>query len=433
MNDDSSRRRLIDTAVGIDAAAKLPGESLFRNARGEWDRRKFLGAVLGGSTAIFGLAIPEAAYAGQVVHNVEAGRHEDFTRYVLNLSGPVDYKAFTLDHPDRAVIDISHARLDDSHVPSAPSGSVVRDLRIGVRHGYDLRLVFDLKAGVQPRVIVLPPGGGSGYRLVIDLPHDKGTTLVAKDQQDPDSLPHAQASHTFRDLVVAIDPGHGGKDPGAIGHRGTKEKHIALDIARRLQKMVAATPGLRPVMTRDSDRYIHLRGRTAIARRHKADLFISIHSDAFRLTSARGASVFCLSRGGASSEAARWMANRENEADFVGGASIADHDQDVASVLLDLAQTKTIENSLDFGGRVLGQISDVAQLHSKRVQQAGFVVLKSPDIPSILVESAFISNPAEEAKLRTARYQQEIAKSIFKGINGYYASRAPEGTRYAML
>jgi len=427
MTDDSSRRNI------VSSDSRITGLSPFRNERGEWDRRKFLGAVLGGSTAIFGLATPIGAYAGQVVHAVDTGRHQDFTRYVLNVSGPVDYKSFALEHPARAVIDVTHTRLDTHDLPNPPSGSVVKDLRIGVRHGYDLRLVFDLKAAVHPRVLLLPPGDGAGYRLVIDLPHQKGTTLVAKDQQDPDSLPHARANHTFRDLVVAIDPGHGGKDPGAIGHRGTKEKHIALDIARRLHKMVGSTPGLRSIMTRDSDRYIHLRGRTAIARRHKADLFISIHSDAFRLTSARGASVFCLSRGGATSEAARWMANRENEADFVGGASISDHDQDVASVLLDLAQTKTIENSLDFGGRVLGQISGVARLHSKQVQQAGFVVLKSPDIPSILVESAFISNPAEEAKLRTSRYQQEIAKSILKGINNYYASRAPEGTRYAML
>ena len=406
---------------------------MFDDSSSEWDRRKFIGAVLGTSTAIFGLGMSDSAYAGQLIHAVEAARHPDFTRYVLNASGPLDYKVFTLNHPDRVVVDISNVHMDTRHLPSAPSGSVVRDMRAGVRHGYDLRLVFDVKASIQPRVLVLPPGGGKGYRLVVDLPHDKNTTLVAADQKDPDSLPKAKANHTFRDLVIAIDAGHGGKDPGAIGHRGTKEKHIALDIARRLQTMVAKTPGLRPVMTRDSDRFIHLRGRTAIARRHKADLFISIHSDAFRVTSARGASVFCLSRGGASSEAARWMANRENEADFVGGASISDHDQDVASVLLDLAQTKTLENSLDFGDRVLGHISNVATLHSKRVQQAGFVVLKSPDIPSILVESAFISNLAEEAKLRTARYQKEIAKSIFDGINNYYAERAPQGTRYAML
>ena len=407
---------------------------MFGDSAYPWNRRQFLGAVLGTSTAVFGLVAPERVLAARAVSAVAVTRQSEYTRYVFELNGPVDYSSFMLDNPVRFVLDLTQTTLAARDIPPAPAQSVVKDVRSGIRDGYGLRLVFDLKAAVKPRLLLLPPSDGLGYRLVVDLPHDKAAQLVAAHQDDPDSRPAVQKrASAFRDLVIAIDPGHGGKDPGAIGHRGTKEKHIALDIGRRLRDMVAATPGLRPVMTRDSDKFIHLRGRTAIARNAKADLFISVHSDAFRVTSARGASVFCLSQHGATSEAARWLANRENEADFVGGASIADHDQDVASVLLDLSQTKTLENSLDFGSRVLSQISDVADLHSRRVQQAGFVVLKSPDIPSILVESAFISNPAEEARLRTPKYQNEIARSILQGINTYYASKAPEGTRYAML
>lgn len=406
---------------------------MFDNSSNPWDRRKFLGAVLGSSSAVFGLVAPDKVLAARLINTATNYRHADYTRYVFGVNGPLDYKSFTLDNPSRLVVDLTQTEMNRVNIPPAPAGSIVNDVRVGIRGGYNLRIVFDLKAPVNPRLILLPPGDGQGYRLVVDLPHDKATTLVARDAADPDSKPKIQTQGTFRDLVIAIDPGHGGKDPGAIGHRGTKEKHIALDIGRRLRDMVAATPGLKPVMTRDSDKFIHLRGRTAIARNAKADLFISVHSDAFRVTSARGASVFCLSQHGATSEAARWMANRENEADFVGGASISDHDQDVASVLLDLSQTKTLENSLDFGHRVLSQIGDIADLHSRRVQQAGFVVLKSPDIPSILVESAFISNPEEEKRLRTAAYQNEIARSILDGINTYYAERAPEGTRYAML
>jgi N-acetylmuramoyl-L-alanine amidase len=406
---------------------------MFDNSSSPWNRRKFMGAVLGGSSAVFGLVAPENVWAARFVNAVQTSSQPDYTRYLFNLNGPVDFKSFGIENPPRFVVDLTGTQMQHLTIPPAAASSVVKGLRVGVQDGTNLRLVFDLKAMIKPRLVLLPPGDGMGYRLVVDLPHDKAATLVAREPADPESKPKIQTGRTFRELVVAIDPGHGGKDPGAVGYRGTKEKHIVLDIGRRLRDMVAAAPGLRPVMTRDSDKFIHLRGRTAIARNAKADLFISVHSDAFRVTSARGASVFCLSQHGATSEAARWMANRENEADFVGGASISDHDQDVASVLLDLSQTKTLENSLDFAHRVLGQIGDVTELHSKRVQQAGFVVLKSPDIPSILVESAFISNPEEEARLRTAKYQTEIARSILAGINTYYAARAPEGTHFAML
>jgi N-acetylmuramoyl-L-alanine amidase len=325
--------------------------------------------------------------------------------------------------------------LRDVALPSTPDSPVVKGLRVGVRNGHDLRLVFDLKKRARPQIIILPPTGGGSYRLVIDLPHGGGADTVIAERPDVPRQESAlrSGSGAFRDLVVAIDPGHGGKDPGAIGRRGTREKDIVLNIGLQLRDLIAATPGLTAVMTREDDRFIPLRQRTEIARRHEADLFISVHADAFRLASAKGASVYCLSQNGASSEAARWLAAKENSADFVGGASLSGHDEDVASVLLDLAQTKTLESSLDFADRVLGRIGNIAKLHKHDVQQAGFAVLKSPDIPSILVESAFISNPQEEQRLRSSSYQREIAQSIIEGVHSYYTAHAPQGTRYAML
>ncbi|MDG4866782.1 N-acetylmuramoyl-L-alanine amidase [Guyparkeria sp. 1SP6A2] len=401
------------------------------------DRRRFLRSAVGTGVAAFGLPFAESAFAARSVRvsRVEAGRHDGFTRYVFRLSAPVDFDTLLLDNPARAVVDLRSTQLRDVALPSAPDSPVVKGMRVGVRHGTDLRLVFDLKKRARPQIIILPPTDGGEHRLVIDLPHGGGRDTVVADRPD---VPQQNSSlrsgaSGFRELVVAIDPGHGGKDPGAIGRRGTREKDIVLNIGLQLRDLIAATPGLRPVMTRSDDRYIPLRKRTQIARDHEADLFISVHADAFRLSSAKGASVYCLSQNGASSEAARWLAAKENSADFVGGASLSGHDEDVASVLLDLAQTKTLESSLDFGDRVLGQIGNVAQLHKRQVQQAGFAVLKSPDIPSILVESAFISNPQEERRLRTRAYQREIAQSILAGVNSYYVAHAPQGTRYAML
>lgn len=401
------------------------------------ERRRFLRSAIGSGVAAFGLPFAGSAFGARsvAVSRVQAGRHESFTRYVFSISSPVDFDTLLLDNPARAVVDVRSAHLTGASLPSAPDSPVVRGLRAGVRNGHDLRLVFDLKKRTRPQIIILPPTDGGDYRLVVDLPHGGGEQTVIAERPDvPQQESAAQSgSGAFRDLVVAIDPGHGGKDPGAIGRRGTREKDIVLNIGLQLRDLIAATPGLTPVMTRDDDRYIPLRQRTEIARKHQADLFISVHADAFRLASAKGASVYCLSQNGASSEAARWLAAKENSADFVGGASLAAHDKDVASVLLDLAQTKTLESSLDFGDRVLQHIDGVAELHKETVQQAGFAVLKSPDIPSILVESAFISNPQEEKRLRSSWYQRKIAESILDGVNSYYTAHAPQGTRYAML
>ncbi|MGM0516600.1 MAG: N-acetylmuramoyl-L-alanine amidase [Pseudomonadota bacterium] len=400
------------------------------------ERRRFLRAAVGTGLAASGLIAGTARAANLVdVSAADGARHEAFTRYVLRLSNPVDFDTLLLDNPLRAVVDVRNTWLGDIALPSVSGSPVVERVRSGIRNGTDLRLVFDLKRRTRPQVLILPPTDDRYHRLVIDLPHGGGERTVVAERPD---LPREEASLQsepggFRDLVVAIDPGHGGKDPGAIGRRGTREKDIVLNIGLQLRDLIAATPGLRPVMTREDDRYIHLRERTRIARKHGADLFISVHADAFRLASAKGASVYCLSQNGASSEAARWLAAKENSADFVGGASLSGHDEDVASVLLDLAQTKTLESSLDFGDRVLDNIGGVARLHKSEVQQAGFAVLKSPDIPSILVESAFISNPEEEMRLRSSDYQREIARSILKGVNSFYTAHAPQGTRYAML
>ncbi|HHQ69159.1 MAG TPA: N-acetylmuramoyl-L-alanine amidase, partial [Halothiobacillaceae bacterium] len=366
------------------------------------------------------------------VNEVSVYRHSDYTRYVFALNGPVDYRSLILDDPHRAVVDLSSTTMQARDIPSAPEDSVVRNLRFGVRDGYDLRLVFDLKQKSQPRILTLPPSEEYGYRLVVDLPHDDIGLLLAEKNPEPKYNVGINTRGRDRDLVVVIDPGHGGRDPGAVGSGGTREKDVVLEISRRIEALFEKKQGIKPVLVRDSDRFIRLRDRITFARRHKADLFISMHSDAFRLQSARGASVYCLSEGGATSEAARWMAQRENEADFVGGVSIAKHDHDVASVLLDLAQTKTLEYSLDFGNRVLREMGRMTRLHKSSVQQAGFVVLKSPDIPSILVESAFISNPEEERLLRTASYQQKVAQAVVRGTDDYFTARAPSGTYYAM-
>lgn len=278
-------------------------------------RRRFLLQLLGGSS---GLLLPQLAWAGRTVQAVRSSASQTHTRFVLDLDGPVDHRVFTLEGPDRVVLDLTGVSLANASTGRVPNGSVVRSVRFGIRNGHDLRVVFDVTGKVSPRVLLLPPGEGAGHRLVVDLPHAEAPRLARSEPDEPQA-----AESTFRDLVIAIDAGHGGKDPGAVGPGGTYEKDIVLQISRRLRDMLSRERGLKPVMIRDSDTFITLRRRTEIAREQKADLFVSIHADAFHRQSARGASVYCLSLRGASSEAARWLARRENAADFVGGASIA--------------------------------------------------------------------------------------------------------------
>lgn len=401
-------------------------------------RRRFLLSLLGGGASM--LWLPEHAYAGvqASVHKVQSLLSDTGTRLEVSLSALVDYKVFTLNHPDRVVIDLGHAKLAHGveHIP-LPEGGIIKRIRSGIRNGYDMRLVLEVHQPTKPSALLIPEANNKGFKLVVDMPHDHLAMLLASrkvvDKSAETVSSRVVQRSKIRDLVIVIDAGHGGKDPGAIGRRGTREKDVTLAIARKLESMLKAERGFKPVMTRRSDVFIPLRERTNIARKAKADMFISLHADAYRDPHARGASVYCLSLNGASSEAARWLANKENAADLVGGVSLSDHDDTLASVLLDLSQTASMQASIDVGQRVLDELGEVGALHKREVQYAGFVVLKSPDIPSILVETAFISNPHEERRLRSTAQQERLARSVFRGLHDYYASKALEGTRFAML
>jgi N-acetylmuramoyl-L-alanine amidase len=272
---------------------------------------------------------------------------------------------------------------------------------------------------------VLQPNRQYGYRLVVDLEDTQGN-LAKKEYKSV-----AQLKNKMRDVVIAIDAGHGGEDPGAKGRYGTYEKDVVLAISRRLAALIEKEKGMRPVMIRKGDYYLGLKKRTELARQSGADLFISIHADAFRDRRVKGSSVYTLSRRGASSEAASWLADRENSADLVGGVELKTKDDMVASVLLDLSQTATQQASHEVAEKVLGQMRQVGKTHKRKVQRAGFVVLKSPDVPSILVETAFISNPDEEKRLKNPAHQQRLAESILRGVRGYFRSSPPPGTLLA--
>lgn len=364
--------------------------------------------------------------------NVEAVRissEADETRVVVDLSGSASHTVFTLQAPDRVVIDLRDARLERGRAALPEGRGVVRRVRAANRGNGDARLVLDLAGPAQPRSFLLPPGGGAGHRLVVDLAHT-GTPVPAAAPASP--VKRLNPLGGARDIVVAIDPGHGGKDPGATGRRGTREKDVVLQIARRLKARIDAEPGMRAHLTREGDTYLMLRERIARAREMRADLFLSVHADAFRHASARGSSVFVLSARGASDEAAAWLAERENAADLVGGVTLEDKDPMLASVLLDLSQTATLDASGQVAQRVLGELGRASRLHKGQVQRAGFVVLKSPDIPSILVETAFISNPDEERLLTDLRHQEVLSQAILNGIVAYFRDAPPPGTLMAL-
>lgn len=378
----------------------------------------------------------------------------DSTRLVFDMSTPAAYKLFTLDNPSRIVIDLQDARL------AAPVGAMDYNnpLLQGIRSAQrnkDLRMVLDLKSRVKTESFVLEPTGEYGYRLVVDL-FDSNATTKATEAAAPlpssavitnakieiakvDPAKPAAASTNvvddkrYRDIIVAIDAGHGGEDPGARGPRGTREKDVVLAIARKLEELIRNEKGMRPVMIRDGDYYIDLRRRTQKAREQKADIFISIHADAFTHPNARGSSVFILSERGATSEAARWLADKENSADLIGGVDLGGKDKMLASVLLDLSQTASVEASHDVASQVLEGLKGIGEVHKGQVERAGFMVLKSPDIPSLLIETAFISNPAEEKKLRDEDHQLELARAILNGIRGYFTRSPPPGTKLAAL
>ena len=380
----------------------------------------------------FLLAGQGVAFADADFLSVRLWAAPDHTRVVFDTSGPVTHKLFTLQNPHRLVVDVPAAQ---APVALQGSGGVVKAIRAAKNKPDTLRIVLDLTQAARPRSFHLTPNGQYGHRLVIDLYADDPAAATTRAAKAPVKRDAKQAvitpPDTARDLVIAIDAGHGGDDPGAVGRRKTREKDVVLAIARRLARLVEKEPGMRPVLIREGDYYVGLRQRIEKARQHKADLFISIHADGFKDHRASGSSVYVLSRRGASSEMARVLAARENAADLVGGVSLDDKDDLLREVLLDLSQTATLEASFSVADNMLGELKRMGKTHKSSVQQAGFVVLKSPDIPSILVETAFISNPAEEQKLRDAKHQQALATSMLRGIRDYFGKHPPPGTLMA--
>jgi len=395
--------------------------------------------------------------ADEPIRGLRVWPSPDYTRLTVETASELRYQLTSVKNPERLVVDFenvdflsmmdqvaSRARLDDPFV----SG-----LRAGRFKPGTVRLVIDLKSEVKPQVFTLKPVGTYGHRLVIDLypltpPDPLMALLKGKEPTQPagaaaepppgsqpapsaDDRPKAPSTAekarlpTSRPVIVVVDAGHGGEDPGARGHRGTYEKHVTLAVARKLKALIDAEPGMRAVMTRDGDYFIPLAARVDKARRVKADLFVSVHADAYLLPHARGSSVFALSERGATSAAARWLATRENEADLVGGVNLDGKDRYLAQTLLDLSQTATISHSLKLGRAVLNELGEINTLHKPHVEQAGFAVLKAPDIPSILVETAFISNPEEEKRLGDDAYQTRLARAILAGIKQYFATHPP--------
>lgn len=348
------------------------------------------------------------------------------TRLVIDLNKAVEHRLSSLSNPERVVIDIDQSKLTRAISNLDYKQGAIKGIRSANKKHNKLRLVLDLKHKVHPKSFLLKPNSKYGYRLVIDL-----EKVSNSKQANVPKIVKSVNSSRKRDLIVAIDAGHGGEDPGAAGPRGTKEKYVVMKIARKLRDMINKKPGMKAVMIRNGDYYISLRGRTKKARKLNADIFISIHADAFKNPKARGASVFILSSRGASSEAAKWLAKKENEADLVGGVSLDDKDDMLAKMLLDLSQTATIEASSSVANRVLSGLKRVGDTHKNSVERAGFVVLKSPDIPSLLVETGFISNPKEEKLLRSPSYQKKVAGAILVGVEGYFKQYPLPGTIYA--
>ena len=373
--------------------------------------------------AILGLLAASTVYAGDV-HDVRLWRAPDHTRVVFDLTGPAEHKVFVLQNPTRIVLDVENTRLKTNLSDLKLTDTPIRQVRSAVREGDDLRIVMDMSASVDPRSFSLKANQSAGDRLVVDL-YDT-TAAAAKP-----AVRKTVKQDSKRDIIIAIDAGHGGEDPGALGPGKRREKDVVLAIARELNSLFRADAGFAPTLIRSGDYYVSLKGRRDLARKRQADLFVSIHADAFDRKEANGASVYALSTRGATSTAARYLAQRENAADLVGGVSLSDKDDMLAGVLADLSMTSTLDASLQVGAQVLRNVDNVARLHKKNVEQAGFAVLKSPDIPSILVETGFISNPTEAKKLSTSSYQKKMAAAIHSGIKSYLVAHPPSGTLVA--
>jgi N-acetylmuramoyl-L-alanine amidase len=446
------------------------------------NRRRFVaGAVSVASQPLLvflASAVSTKALASAIVA-VRVWPAKDYSRVTIETDRPLDASNFLVDNPDRLVVDIQGLSLDGALKELVskvqPNDPYIAQLRVGQNRPNVVRLVFDLKTRVNPQVFNVAPVGDYRYRLVLDLypatpadplyamlsPNSNSPTAqvppASADQQlqppAPAATPSPPASQALAEpprlddarerldrggddmkrspggvarlITVALDPGHGGEDPGATGSAGTHEKDVALAIARRVRARIDAEPGMRSMLTRDDDYFVPLNVRVQKARRVQADLFVSIHADAFVTPDAHGSSVFALSESGASSTAARWLAQRENDADLIGGVNIKSRDAQLARVLLDLSTTAQINDSLKLGNAVLHELGGVNRLHKDSVEQAGFAVLKAPDIPSILVETAFISNPDEERRLDDDSYKDRLADAIVKGIKRYFAKNPP--------
>jgi N-acetylmuramoyl-L-alanine amidase len=420
-----------------------------------------------GGALFVSVVTPLPACASQILA-VRVWPSEDYTRVTLENDSDLKVTHFVVKDPERLVVDIEgidlNSTLKDLVAKIQPNDPYIKQVRVGQNRPSVVRLVFDLKDEIKPQVFTLAPVGEYKYRFVIDLypanPPDPIAALIQKGdwlretprnpaqaqaQTQPEPAPLAEAKPLPEDkadknpkaaqdeprmqltrmITIALDPGHGGEDPGATGARGNREKDVVLSIAKRLKRKIEQYPNMRVMLTRDADFFVPLGQRVVKARKVQADLFVSIHADAFVQPTARGSSVFALSEKGASSTAARWLANKENSADLIGGVNIKTHDRQLASVLLDLSTTAQINDSLRVGNSVLKEIGGINKLHKGAVEQAGFAVLKAPDIPSILIETAFISNPEEEAKLTDEHYQDQMADAILTGIRKYFAKNPP--------
>ena len=434
-----------------------------RDSAGSPARRRLIAGSVG--SLVLSLS-PLQIARGATLLGVRVWPAPSYTRVALEHDTPLAFSHFALDNPARLVIDVESIDLTPRFGELV--GRVDADdpfiaaVRLGQNRPGVVRLVIELKQEVRPQVFSLAPVGPYQHRLVVDLhsltPVDPLLALLQEHEQRETAAdagrpviadaappaPRVEAAERNRGLArerpaatrrggprvarvltLAIDAGHGGEDPGAVGRRGTYEKHVTLAIARRIEKLAKAEPNMRVLMTRDGDYFVPLHQRVARARRVSADLFVSIHADAWIKPDVRGSSVFALSERGATSTAAAWMARRENDADLIGGIDLGNHDAGLARVLLDLSTTAQINDSLKFGNAVLRELERVNRLHKPRVEQAGFAVLRAPDIPSILVETAFISNPEEERRLKDERYQQQLATAIFNGIKRHFQKNPP--------
>ncbi|MDX5409737.1 MAG: N-acetylmuramoyl-L-alanine amidase [Thauera sp.] len=424
------------------------------------DRRRLL-KFAGASLALLVSPVGHAARSSLVA--VRVWPSPEYTRITLEGAAQLRFSHMLVQDPDRLVVDLEGVELN-SVLQSLPSKVLdsdpyIRLIRAGQNRPDVVRVVVELKSAVNPQVFTLDPVGNYGHRLVLDLhpteEHDPLMALIMKDSpmdaamgdsggtstaaarsqpEEPVQRSRRREPAVNRLYTVVLDAGHGGEDPGAIGRGGSHEKNVTLSIARRLKRKIDAEPGMRAVLTRDGDYFVPLHQRVARARRVRADLFVSIHADAFVRPEANGSSVYVLSERGASSSAARWLAQKENDADLVGGVNLARQDGHIARTLLDLSQTATINDSFKLGRAMLGELGTVNRLHKPEVEQAGFAVLRAPDIPSVLVETAFISNPQEERRLNDEAYQDKMATALMRGIKRYFQEHAPSApTRIARL